>query len=99
MFLNRCSTTTFMICSCLSALVQGESRNPQPGERDRNHFWHFLPFLNSSVGKTKTKKKPQQIDTRVNSTFAARIQNLYLSPELDSTGSIMKREASSVQAF
>lgn len=65
----------------------------------------FFPFSHSFCwgrGKEKQKqkqKKPGQVDMKVNSTFVARIQNSYLSPELDSTGSILKQEASSAQAF
>lgn len=94
-FLSCCSTIIFIFYRCLSVLVRDESRNPKFRGRDTTHFWHFSSFLTPS----DEGGKKRQVDIRVNSTFIARIQNSYLSPELDSTGSILKREASSVQVF
>lgn len=58
--------------------------------------WYFPLSSLLLLGAGERKKK---VDIKENSTFVASIQNSYSSPELDSTGSILKREASSAQAF
>lgn len=84
----------YMILSCCSTRAfWSESRNLKFTGRDRNDFWHFSPFLTPSAGGGKKR----QAAMRVNSTFCS--QDSYFSLELDSMGSILKREASSVQAF